>query len=228
MRIRFTQIRSKRWTGAAGLAFVVLGVMGGFGLGHTSTMKDTWSGAQVVHYVSAHHSNLAGDHVISALVVVVLLLFANALRSTITEAGSYIGSLLGAFAAVTAALLLASLGASLAMVQLGSRTSEAGTEVLWRLSVGTSALSSLPLGLLIAASAVAVWRTGALARWTAVVALLAAGVEIGFGLIYQVARSWGHLDANGPQIAMIWAFVFAGALLLERRTMPQREPVTSS
>lgn len=217
MKVGITPSRSRRWTGVAALAYVALGVVAGFDVTHSSKLQATWSGTQVSTYVAAHHATIVGDAFTSALLVAVLVVLAALLRRAFEQAGELIGSLLVGFAAASAALLLGSLGSEIAMVQLGSRTSVAGVEALWRISIGLQVIAALPLALFFGLSALASWRSRALPRWCAVVALAVAGVEIGAGLIYQVTRTWGHLDSAGALPSMAWALVLGCAFLLERR-----------
>jgi hypothetical protein len=187
----------QRFTGAFGLAWIVLFLVGGIALQGQPPAYDAPIG-ETRDFFAAHGGRyLWGDWIAGLAFVLCLLPFVVGLRSLlgVAEGGPQIASrlvLIGGVATVIIGDAATAFLDAVALAGAPAELSDATLRLLLELDAVAIAAIGLPMALTTLAAASVIWQTGVLPRWLAVVAALSGILDI-VGATFAAAN-----DPDGP------------------------------
>jgi hypothetical protein len=199
---------SYRIAAIAGIASIVLAVVGAFVDQMVEFPGTGASAGEIMAFLDAHRSALLVAMVLNATAVTLWLVFAVGVWRWLRESGcgesaSSFCFLVGFVTFVT--LLLA--GFALFFVLVYRAPAAADPRVLYALGFGVLAVSGLPTALALGAYTAHVWRAGELPTWTGLLAVVAALAHVALPASL-VIRS-GFLSLEGGVVIAIPATLFA-------------------
>ncbi|WP_427890410.1 DUF4386 family protein [Kribbella sp. GL6] len=215
-----TERHELRWGGLAGLAFVVLAILGRFLPGNPPTVGD--SNSTISSWVSDHRTTILFSSLLWAaaagLVIWFAVAFAEAMRERAERSDVHLALMAGAVLVGGAIFVNAGMQAALAS---GIRGRDAAiTMSMFQLSALTTTLIGFAAALPLAAAGIGVLRTHVMPDWLGYLSLLAAVVSFlgAFGVFATsgafVAGGW--LMSTVPLLlSAIWVLAASGYMVRE-------------
>jgi hypothetical protein len=200
-------------TGALGLAWIVLFILGGIALQGQPPAYDAPIG-ETREFFAAHGARyLWGDYIAGLAFVLCLLPFVVGLRAVLgaAEGGPQIGSrlvLIGGAATVIVGDAATAFLDALALGRAPADLPDTTIRLLLELDAVAIAAIGLPMALTAIAAATVIWRTAVLPRWLAPVAALS-------GLLHIVGATFVAAgDADGPLFFIRFAGLITFAIFV--------------
>ena len=196
-----TERHELRWGGAAGLAFVVLALLGKFLAGNPPTVSD--SGSTIASWLSDHRTAILFSSLMwaaaSGLVIWFAAAFAEAIREREERSDVHLALLAGAVLVGSAIFVNGALTAASAYNIAGRDT--ALSVLLYNITAVMTTMIGFAATLPLAAAGIGVLRTHVMPNWLGYLALLAALVS--FVGAFGVFATHGAFVAGGTLMSTI-------------------------